>query len=59
MCWRKKSEPFSKRLILCNQPHFLKVGFSLLGETINKSNNNNKKEEAIISLIERVSDSEK
>jgi hypothetical protein len=35
------------------------VGFSLLGETINKSNNNNKKEEAIISLIERVSDSKK
>ncbi|MGG0588188.1 hypothetical protein ABE049_28515 [Priestia megaterium] len=30
-----------------------------MGETINKSNNNNKKEEAIISLIERVSDSEK
>lgn len=48
---------FSEWRILCNQPHFLKVGFSLLREIINKGNND--KKETIISLIERVSDSEK
>lgn len=35
MCWRKKSEPFSKRPILCNQPHFVESGVFFRGETTN------------------------